>query len=492
MATFKTCVQKQRKDGFYQVYIRVTHLKKSMYIKTDKFVNSKGLDATGNIKDTFVLKYCINKISDFVERLNKMDITNWTVHDIVSYLDRADEDICFSEYARKYKFEMARRGQNRNARNYELAYQHLERYAGTNKLMFSRFTTNFIDGWIKSLSETARAKEMYPICIRQIFKQAVLDYNDYDRGIIIIKTNPWLKVKIPAADKPEKRAITPEECRVFFSSPLPESKMKDSLPELGRDVAMMVLCLAGINTVDLYKMRKENYEDGVLKYQRAKTRKSRTDGAYMEMRVPAILKPVINKYLAEEGDEHLFSFYKRHTTSDSFSANVNIGIKKICENMNISKPNQYCVYTFRHTWGTIAQNDCGASISDVAFAMNHSNGHNITRGYIKIDFSPAWELNEKVIDLIFFSTQKSHREQQAEDSGLRISPKYLVRGSLFFRGKMLHEIEDIGFNNKEEVISRLYEYVPEDIPERSMLQFKIENRDRSQVAVYERMKIKAK
>lgn len=56
----------------------------------------------------------------------------------------------------------------------------------------------------------------------------------------------------------------------------------------------------------------------------------------------------------------------------------------------------------------------------------------------------------------------------------------------------LVEIEDIGFNNKEEVISRLYEYVPEDIPERSMLQFKIENRDRSQVAVYERMKIKAK
>lgn len=57
---------------------------------------------------------------------------------------------------------------------------------------------------------------------------------------------------------------------------------------------------------------------------------------------------------------------------------------------------------------------------------------------------------------------------------------------------MLHEIEDIGFDNKEEVISRLYEYVPEDIPERSMLQFKIENRDRAQVAVYERMKIKTK
>jgi hypothetical protein len=25
MATFKACVQKERKDGFYPVYIRVTH-----------------------------------------------------------------------------------------------------------------------------------------------------------------------------------------------------------------------------------------------------------------------------------------------------------------------------------------------------------------------------------------------------------------------------------------------------------------------------------
>ena len=31
MATFRTCVQKQRKDGFYPVYIHVTHLKKSMW-----------------------------------------------------------------------------------------------------------------------------------------------------------------------------------------------------------------------------------------------------------------------------------------------------------------------------------------------------------------------------------------------------------------------------------------------------------------------------
>lgn len=488
MATFTGCVQKQRKDGLFQVYIRVVQNSKPGYIKTDKFVDAKGLDSTRHIKDPFVAKYCANKIVDYTEKMNKVDSSFWTVNMVIDYLKKVDRDICFSDYARQYKFEMAKRGQERNARNYELAYQHLERYSGTNKLMFSRFTTAFINEWIKSLSETSRAKEMYPICIRQIFKQAVSDYNDYDNGIILIKTNPWIKVKIPTADTPEKRAITPEECRNFFSAPLPESKMKEPLPELGRDVAMMVICLAGINTIDLYEMKKENYKDGVINYKRAKTKKLRADSAYMEMRIPAILQPVLEKYLADDFDDHLFNFHKRHTTSDSFGANVNIGIKKICESMGIAKENWYCVYTFRHTWGTVAQNDCGASISDVAFAMNHASGHAVTRGYLKIDFSPAWELNEKVVDLIFFSTKESRREEKLEANNLRISPKYLIHGSLYFRGNLLHEFEEIGFNNKEEVIAKLTEYVSEEIPNRSMLQFIIENKDKGQKAIYERMK----
>lgn len=490
MATFKACVQKQRKDGFYQVYIRVVQNSKPGYIKTDKFVDAKGLDGTKHIKDPFVAKYCANKIADYTEKMNKVDSSLWSVSMVIEYLEKADEDICFSDYARQYKLEMAKRGQVRNARNYELSYQHLERYAGTNKLMFSRFTTNFINGWINSLSETSRAKEMYPICIRQIFRKAVLDYNDYDNGMIRIKTNPWIKVKIPAADKPEKRAITPEECRVFFSTPLPESKMKEPLTELGRDIAMMVLCLAGINTVDLYEMKKENFEDGILKYKRAKTKNIRVDDAYMEMRIPNILQPIMEKYLnRDDADDHLFSFHKRHTSSDSFGANVNGGIRKICECMGIPKVNHYCVYTFRHTWGTVAQNDCGASISDVAFAMNHSSGHAVTRGYLKIDFSPAWELNERVVELIFFSTKESHREEKVEMNNLRVSPKYLIHGSMYFRGKLIHELEDIGFNNKEEIIMNLSKHIPEDIPVRSMLQFRIENKDKAQVAVYERMKV---
>lgn len=485
--TFLPTVKHKRKDGLYAVYIRVTHNRKSGYIATDKLVNDKGIKANGEICDPYVLKFCSNQIVKFIEMINKVNSANWTVRDVIDYLICGSADISFSEYARKHRDKLINKGQERNARNYQLAVEHLERFVGTTNIMFSQLTSKLIEQWIESLAITKRAKEMYPICVRQIFRAAISEINDYDNGIIRITTNPWTKVKIPKADRAEKLAITPEECRVFFSAPLPTSKMVSPLPELGRDVAMLVLCLAGINTVDLFNLKKSDYRSGIISYHRAKTKKFRADGAYMEMRVPAIIQPLFDKYRTNEEDIFLFDFHNRYSTSDSFSANVNNGIKKICASLGMLKENWYCVYTFRHTWGTIAQNDCGASIHEVALAMNHSAGHNVTRGYLKLNFEPAWILNEKVVELIFFTEKKSKRVNRDDDSFSRFSAKYLMRGELFFRGRLLGVVEDIGFDNINQIIAALAHFIDEDIPPRVMLQYKITNLDKEQIGVYERI-----
>lgn len=123
-----------------------------------------------------------------------------------------------------------------------------------------------------------------------------------ERGIVKIKLNPWPRIQIPWPDKAEKLAILPEECRDFFNAPLPETKMLSPLPELGRDVAMMVLCLGGINAVDLFNMKKDDYYNGILHYKRAKTKKFRADEAYMEMKVHPILRSIFEKYGAYGAD----------------------------------------------------------------------------------------------------------------------------------------------------------------------------------------------
>ena len=490
MATMKACVQKARKDGFYPVYIRVTHNRTTQYIKTDKMVTKRELSKSKDITDPVVMKFCTSVILDYMEKLNRIDTRDWTSRMVVDYLEKGDEDLSFSDYARKHIDKLIDKGQERNARNYQLALQHMESFFGTTKVTFSQMTSANIAKWINSLEQTRRAKEMYPVCIRQVFRAATIEFNDYDTGLIRIKVNPWVKVKIPQADTPEQKAISAEECRRFFAAPLPESKFKSPLPELGRDVAMMVLCLAGINAVDLYNLKKADYHGGIIHYCRAKTMHSRSDGAYMEMRVPEILKPIFEKYSSRADDEYLFNFHDRHTTSDSFDANVNIGIKKVCESIGLAKQDWYCVYTFRHTWGTVAQNDCGATLSEVGFGMNHSSGHRITRGYIKLDFTPAWELNERVIDFILFSDHTSKQAQVDEEQNnmFRLSPKMLIKAAAFFQGKCLASFEDIGCSNIDDVIKRLVAELPDDIPLRSMVQFKIVNCDNGKVAVYERQK----
>ena len=493
MAIFKAVVRRPRKDGFWQVYIRVGVGVKVGYITTDKYVTSKGLGKTNDITDPYVLQYCSSLIIEYNDKLNRKDTSRWTVRQVVEYLRTADTELCFSEYARLHIDRMIDRGQERNARNYQLALQHLERFCGTTKVMFDELTSPSVNRWIQTLDQTKRAKEMYPVCMRQVFRAAVMEYNDYDNGLIRIKTNPWAKVKIPSSDKTEKLAISPELCREFFSTPLPESKMKSPLPEFGRDVAKMILCLAGMNTVDLYELRKEDYRYGRICYRRAKTRNKRRDEAYIEMRVEPILLPLFEKYKADEDDPYLFSFHTRMTSSDSFNANVNTGLRKVCESIGMPKDKWFSAYTFRHTWGTVAQNDCGASIDEVAFAMNHSHGHTITRGYIKLDFSPAWELNRKVIDFIFFSTARSRQGcaqglDETKNVMFRIAPKYMIYARAYFRGQVLGEVSDIGFSNVDEVISRLVPQLPDTIPERCMVQFRIKNVDTDCEAVYERQK----
>lgn len=492
MATFRITVQKQRADGYWPVYIRVIHHRDSLFIKTDKMVDNKGIvKSTKEVKDPFVRKSLDTLVADYVDRLNKVDTSSWTVQEVVRFLKQGTSDVCFSDYARQYQAKMIREGHARNARTYELAYQHLERFAGTNKMMFSHLTSSFINSWISSLSNTARAKEQYPVCVRQIFKQALIEFNDYDTGLIRITTNPWAKVKIPKSDTPQKRAITMEECRAFFAAQLPESDRKYPLSELGRDVAMMVLCLAGINTVDIFFLEKKKYSNGIICYERRKTRAARSDNAYFEIRVPGILQPIIDKYLDDSDSPYLFNFHKRLSSYDSFNANVNIGIRQICEKvLGIEHGKGYSAYTFRHTWATVAQNECGASLSEVDFGLNHSHHTKLARTYVKIDFTPAWVLNEKVVEKIFFTDDKSKntiQQKEEEEPFERFSFKQLIKGTMYFRGKVVATVEDIGFNNVEEVIDKLMSMIPETIPSRTMVQIRIENKDKDQSQDYSRM-----
>ena len=106
---------------------------------------------------------------------------------------------------------------------------------------------------------------------------------------------------------------------------------------------------------------------------------------------------------------------------------------------------------------------------------------------MKIDFTPAWILNEKVIEKIFFTEENSREHKEEQDNHFeRFSFKQLIKGTLYFRGRIISTVEDVGFNNVEDVIKVLMKGLPETIPSRSLVQIRIENKDKQQIKDYTR------
>ena len=196
MTTLKVTVKRPKSDGLYTVYIRVTHARKSVYINTNKVVDAAHISDSGEPTDPVVKEHCSRLVREYMDRLNRVDTTAWDVKEVLEYLQETNQDVCFSEYAREFIRKMANDGHERNAKNYKLAVNHLERFVGSNKVMFSYLTSAVLTHWLEYLSKTNRAKEMYPTCVRQIFKKALVEFNDDERGICRIKFNPWLKVQI--------------------------------------------------------------------------------------------------------------------------------------------------------------------------------------------------------------------------------------------------------------------------------------------------------
>ena len=111
----------------------------------------------------------------------------------------------------------------------------------------------------------------------------------------------------------------------------------------------------------------------------------------------------------------------------------------------------------------------------------------MARVYTKIDYSPAWELNEKVIDYIFFTNEDIDNHEDSSNSFERMSKYNLIRREAFISGECVSVIEDSGFTNVELVIAKVLMSMHDDVPHPTKVQIKISNLDKKQTRLYQRI-----
>ena len=415
MTSFKAVVREhhRRKDGRYAVTIRLTHNRKSVYMPTGLYCSVKQISKRAfEIKDPLVIERTNKTIQEYERKLLDIDtlmLLNMTADELRTYLMKGSTGIDYLGYCKKLiEAEPDKWGALRSALHI------IEDEMGYKKMLATDFTAGFLrdfkrtmdsrdmevrqkDGAIirtGKMKTKTKAGYLKMVCaaFRRLREEVNTEFNQ------VIRHDPFIGLEQYKKEVTRRRAMTVEELRTFFS-------YKDGSPRnmMTRDVMMISFCMCGINVADLWSMTGENYdkENGRINYERQKTRGARYDNAYSSIRIEPEIEELMKKYMVGDG-EKLFRFYSYPTLS-TLDRSLGHGVKEICEKMKLPDMSPYW---FRHTWATIARNDCDISKDDIDLCLNHTGNNPMADVYIKPDWSRIDRANRKVLDYVFKENDK--------------------------------------------------------------------------------------
>ena len=420
MLTIKAEVQKDKKrmDGTYNVKLRFTKDRAVKRISTDIFATEADLTPKLKFKENTNTKQEIDKLVLHYRTLLTtlhIDTENLDLNEIVMRLqnkDEAEKPIDFIAFSKNWIATAPIKSKD----TYTTGLNAFIRFLGKDELDIKKITVDLLEQYrdyiikvraerVKKLAEAGeripsnRCLSLYLMILRHLFSEAQKFYNKPDKGLMRIPHTPFEYFKIPKQEATRKRAIQPQQIKAIWKMPyqnIHKGAKSTCRFDLAKDCFILSFCLMGINSVDLYNAT--DLRDNRLVYNRTKTKDRRLDKAQMEVIVPKMVLPIIEKYRDRTG-KRLFNFYQYYRDHKGFNKAINKGLKEIGEQLHID---DFEYYAARHSWATIALNKVGIDKYTVHAALNHVDASmRVTDIYIERDFVNENKANEKVVKYVF-------------------------------------------------------------------------------------------
>jgi integrase len=420
MLTIKAEVQKgkQRTDGTYNVKIRFTKDRAVKRISTNLFAAESDLTPKLRFKDDSYIKQEADKlVLHYRTLLTTLNINTdgLDLNEIVYLLqnkDEAEKPIDFIAFCKKWISETTIKGKD----NYTTALNSFIKFLGKEELNIKEITVDLLEKYrdyiievrarkVKQMVEAGkrvpsnRCLSLYLMSLRHLYSEAQRFYNKPDKGLMRIPHTPFEYFKIPKQEATRKRALQPQQIKAIWNLPyqnIHKGIKHTCRPDLAKDCFIMSFCLMGINSVDLYNATE--LIGNKLIYYRTKTKDRRLDKAKMEVIVPDMILPIIEKYRDHTG-QRLFNFYQYYRDAKAFNKAINKGLKEIGTQLQIEDLEYYAA---RHSWATIALNKCKIDKYTVHAALNHvDESMRVTDIYIERDFVNENKANTKVLKYVF-------------------------------------------------------------------------------------------
>lgn len=385
MATITYKIEEPKKDKTRKVSITLSHKGIRKRIHTNITIKECDLTKQGKIKSDSLKRNIEDTVNTLKNRLYEIEISlgnkDADIEWIYSQLTGNVKTLDFFEYTRKW----VGKSNNKGKGNYSIMLNSLYRFLKSDTLSFSDINYNLLNNYKDYLTGHPRAQSLYLGCMRHIFNEAIREYNMDDNKVIT--NNPFNSFIIPKSVSMTKNRIISDDNLIKLFNFHGTRRVG-----MARDCYILSFCLIGMNSIDLYECI--SYSNGVLAYDRAKTRDRRTDNAHIEIAVPNIIKPLFDKY---KGDSRVFNFYKKYSNAANFNKHINKGLHIIADILGIP---HFDFYSARHTWASIARNRLGIDKYTIHEALNHVSDMSITDIYIQKDYTNINKANEKVITYI--------------------------------------------------------------------------------------------
>lgn len=420
MLTIKAEVQKDRKrtDGTYNVKIRFTKNRTVKRISTDLFATETDLTTKLKFKENTSIKQTVDRlVLHYRTMLTTLhiDTENLDLNEIVMRLqnkDEANKPIDFIAFSKNWIATAPIKSKD----TYTTGLNAFIRFIGKDELDIKKITVDLLEQYrdyiikereqrVKKLEEAGeripsnRCLSLYLMILRHLYSEAQKHYNKPDKGLMRIPHTPFEYFKIPKQEATRKRAIQPEQIKAIWSMPyqnLRKGAKSTCRFDLAKDCFILSFCLMGINSVDLYNAT--DLRGDRLVYNRTKTKDRRLDKAQMEVIVPKMVLPIVEKYRDRTG-QRLFNFHQYYRDHKGFNKAINKGLKEIGELLHID---DFEYYAARHSWATIALNKVGIDKYTVHAALNHVDASmRVTDIYIERDFVNENKANAKVVKYVF-------------------------------------------------------------------------------------------
>lgn len=395
MITFKAVVYQhyQRKDGTYPIRVRVTINRQSKQISTTLIAHPHQLTKGLKIKDRELQRKVdelLMKLRSSVSGIDLFTLKELTPSDIIRYINTKSDGVFRLDFL-SYGYELIE-GMSYHTKNFKRsALREFARYMGMDTIDISLVTSSRLRGFEAYLREkngdSSGTMHNYLSALAYIHKRAREKYNDYEIDVIRVK-NPFEFYRIPKLPRAPKRALTAEQMQQIISVSLPS----DTLVSFARDMFVLSFALIGMNAVDLYSAK--GMKDGILSYNRSKTKGRRDDNAEMKVRIEREAASIIARYPGKDG--YLLNLNRRYATISNLNKSLSIGMRKLAKIVDIEG---LTFYAARHTWATMAYS-IGINKALINDCLCHvDKDMRITDIYIRRDWGVIWEANRKVIDM---------------------------------------------------------------------------------------------